>query len=330
MALTPVIARPEVLALATGTRRGHAGLWWFSVAMAVTAGALMLAVAVDDRTLLGANVWVKPLKFAVSFTLYGAALSWLLAALPRVSRPVRFAAGAIVTAGLVEMVIIVGQAGRGVASHFNEQTALDLWLFTVMGLTIVVLYVATVMIAVSVLRHRGSGPVASAVKGGLLIALLGMVVGVGMVLNQAHAVGVPDGGPGLPFVGWSTTGGDLRVGHFVGLHGLQVLPLVAALVIAAGRGRWTAGTQVRLVRLAGAGYAAGVLLVTWQAYRAQPLLAPDALTLAVTGGLVALGGLGLAVVLRADRHAPADSAAPRPGSAPVAGTPVFALKLARR
>jgi hypothetical protein len=111
-------------------------------------------------------------------------------------------------------------------------------------------------------------------------------------------VGVPDGGPGLFFVGWSTTGGDLRIGHFVGMHALQLLPLLAAGLAALGRDRLDETARVRVVQIVAAGYAGLVVLVTWQALRAQPLLAPDALTLAALAVVLAGTGAALATVLR--------------------------------
>ena len=52
-----------VLAVA---RRGHRGLFAFAVAMAVLTPVLAVLAVVDDRVLLGAPLWFKPLKFAIS------------------------------------------------------------------------------------------------------------------------------------------------------------------------------------------------------------------------------------------------------------------------
>jgi hypothetical protein len=107
----------------------------------------------------------------------------------------------------------------------------------------------------------------------------------------AHAVGVADGGPGMPLTGWSTTGGDLRIGHFVGIHSLQAILLFAILL------SWFVDDVTRRTRLVfvfAAGYLGLLALVTWQALRGQPLTSPDATTVAAFAALVVATGLATA------------------------------------
>jgi hypothetical protein len=261
-------------------------------------------MVVDSRLVTGAPVWTKPSKFALSVSIYAFTFLWMLSLVRGHRRLVRLVATVTTVAFAVEVGIIVVQAARGTTSHFNVSTPAAASLWAIMAVTIVTLWLMTFIAAVLLLRQSLDNPVlAWGIRLGLLLALVGMGVGflmTGPTPNQlaaiqaghptgiigAHTVGLDDGGPGLPLLNWSTKGGDLRVPHFVGLHALQIMPLVA----------WLVGTQlsrlgrrraVRMVWLLGLTYLGLIGLLTWQAERGQSVVAPDGLTLAALAVIVA-------------------------------------------
>jgi hypothetical protein len=271
-----------------------------SLACAVSLAVLVLALVglvADDRQITGAAAWLKPVKFAVSIAVYCATLAWLLSLVQGHTRLVRVVAWTTGWALILEFVLLVTQVVRGTSSHFNTTTAFDGAVFNAMGGLITLVFLVGVVTAVLLLRQRGLPAVlASGIRGGIGVCLLGMAAAVLMLLNRSiqpsggHTVGAPDGGPGLPLTGWSTQHGDLRIAHFVGLHALQVLPLVA-WGLQRYATRLSTLAQVRLVRTATLSCAGVVALLAWQAERGLPLLAPDAavLTAALAGAALGLG-----------------------------------------
>ena len=296
----------------------HRPLMIFVGLMAVLIAVAALGLLMDDRVLGGAPVWLKPFKFAVSFVIYGATIAWIISRMPDRRRWAWILGTVIVGAAVIEMVIIVGQAARGMHSHFNVGTTLNAALWSTMGFVIIVLWLATLVIAAfSARRQFGDRPFTLAIRFGLLVALIGMALGFLMTvptadqqqaiangltsLAGAHSVGVADGGPGLPVTAWSTTGGDLRVPHFVGMHALQALPLLAWL-LALPRLRLDERTRSRLVTTGAAGYLGLVGLLLWQALRGQPLIAPDGWTVGAATALIVAMAASVVVILYRSRH----------------------------
>ncbi len=266
--------------------------------MAALIPVALVGLLVDDRTVVNSPIWLKPLKFAVSLAIYAFTLAWLLTYLKKFQRAGWWAGTVLAAAGAMEMVVIVGQVIRGRRSHFNFETPLDAALFSIMGGTIVVLWVTHAIVAILLWRAKIENDALTwSIRLGLVISFLG--IGVGFLMTQpksgqaidggtigSHTVGAADGGAYMPLTGWSIEHGDLRVGHFVGMHALQVLPVLIALL---GR---RANTRIAWV-LSGS-FLGIFLLVTWQALRGQSLVQPDGTTLLALTGIVVATALGLA------------------------------------
>jgi hypothetical protein len=103
----------------------------------------------------------------------------------------------------------------------------------------------------------------------------------------------------LPLLGWSTQHGDLRIGHFIGIHGLQAIPLLGWWLSRRRLQRWLSeGQRLALVCIGATSYLGLVLLVTWQALRGESLLVPGMLTLSALAALIVTTAGSVLLVIR--------------------------------
>ncbi len=207
-------------------------LYWIVIAHFIAALACVMGLFIDERTLMGVNVWVKPLKFCISDAIFVMTFGFLTTLYPFSQRKKNILNGIICWSFLIETAIIVLQGARGVNSHYNLSTAFDALLFSGMGLLVTINVVIIILYLVESIRLKldTSKAVQWAIVLGWIIVVVGSWVGGQMISQMSHNVGVADGGAGIPILNWSTKGGDLRIAHFFGLHGIQIIPLFALWV----------------------------------------------------------------------------------------------------
>ena len=271
-------------------------LFWLAIICVGVAVALIPFWILDSRTLLGVSVWEKPIKFYISVAIFSFTYSWLSSFLTRGGRWVRLTGLVIAVSLAVEIVIILAMASIGNTSHFNVSTPAAIAIWSVMATFISIVLFSTIFISLMILfqKHQEFN-----LKLALAFGSINTAVGMGLAYlmtwptaNQlanyqgiagAHAVGVDDGGPGLPFLGWSTVAGDLRVGHFFGLHSIQVAAILLALSLLL-----PLAFRVPLILVGNLTWLGFVGLVTWQSLRAEPFSSPSELTIISFAALVAI------------------------------------------
>lgn len=284
-------------------------LYWLAVLS--VAGALVLVPfwIFDSRELGGVSVWEKPLKFFVSSAIFSFTFSWLSSFITKGSRLVKVAGFFIAISLAVELVLITAMAFLGITSHFNVSTPTAIVIWSLMATFISIVLFSTLLLSVTILFQKQQE---FNLKLTLLLGSLNTAVGMGLAYlmtwptaNQlanfqgiagAHAVGVEDGGPGLPFLGWSTIAGDLRVGHFFGLHSIQVAAILLAVSLLL-----PAASRVPLLIVGNLSWLGFVGIVTWQALRAEPFSSPSQLTLTGLGSLIVIAALSFAILVLLQR-----------------------------
>lgn len=245
-----------------------------AILMLVAIAPTAFASLVDQRSFLGIDVWVKPLKFEAALAVYLLTLAFFARFLPAgvgERRRYRLYSWVVVLAIVAEMVWIGGAALLATASHFNRGPIGNI-LYSIMGLGAVILTTPPAVYAWLVARNPATG-LSPVVREALIVGLaltlpLTLVTAGTMASMEGHAVGGSglDTG-GFPLMGWVRDGGDLRVAHFFATHSLHFIPLFGLLSLAlfGPANRW----PVRLFATAFVGFVAWTFV---EALNGRPFL----------------------------------------------------------
>lgn len=290
--------------------RKHSSLFFlvaFSLACLVIS---TVGLFLDPRIINGEHAWIKPFKFSCSLTIYGLTLFWFSHYLTKHKRFFKRVCQASAIGAGIELPSIMVQVVRGTTSHFNYATTFDHVMAMITVSAIMPVAFGVVALFIMLLREERLPHVLGlSLRWGVFITIVGFVPGIIMVLPErmqemiqfcsqvnGHSVGLEGGGQGLPFLGWSAVAGDLRVAHFLGIHGLQALPFFG-LFLESFATRLTLLRQKLMVWNFGFLYLSFVLVLTWQALCAESILAPSLGTIIVALSVLLVCVLAAACIL---------------------------------
>ena len=169
-------------------------------------------IATTTTQVNGINAWIKPAKFFISTFLFVWTMGWFLGYLS--SYNLNWYNWVVILVLAFELIYISIRAGQGQLSHFNVSSAFNGLMFSLMGLAISIMTLATLYIGYLFFKEPLPHLPITYVWGirlGIIIFVLFAFEGGLMGSRLSHTVGAADGTPGLQLLNWSVTNGDLRI-----------------------------------------------------------------------------------------------------------------------
>lgn len=208
-------------------------LFIFGCCNMVAAIVFIFLTRFSNIVIKGVNAWYKPFKFALSIGVFSWTMCWYTYELHLPATVALYNWFIIILLGF-EVTYIGFQASRGQLSHYNSSASLYLILFQIMGLAAVVVTLWTGYIGVLFFKIEFPGLpdyYVWSIRIGIFLFVIFSFEGALMGIRESHTVGGPDGSSGIPLLNWSKKYGDLRIAHFIGMHALQILPLLSWYVL---------------------------------------------------------------------------------------------------
>ncbi len=206
-------------------------LFYFGLLCLIISIGCLVMTKTTATEIRGLNAWLKPLKFGISIGLFSWTMAWYCHYLSDFNvTPFNWT---VISLFGFELIYIVFQASKGQLSHFNISTPTYSLLYSLMGLAaaLVTLYAAYIGLLFFI-QPFPSLPnyYVWSIRLGILIFVIFSFEGGLMGSRMNHSVGALNDNSNWWIVGWSKTVGDLRVSHFIGMHALQLLPLLSFYV----------------------------------------------------------------------------------------------------
>jgi len=183
----------------------------------------------NHNLIAGESAWAKPARYYLSSGISTWTLGWIIYHINSKTL-IKVLSWLIAVSLLFETTVIFIQSYRGVPSHFNTSDPFNS-MMNVLLLSFILLFLITISYITFLFFSQKKMPVSQHYTWGLRLGLLNFVVfsvtGLIMFAKMTHSVGGNGNESGIMLFNWSLKHGDLRIAHFMGVHSLQIIPILS-------------------------------------------------------------------------------------------------------